>query len=135
MFTYLYNPDLTSYDQLLNNQAMDSLRNSVRLIGHLGDNPKMRKMDSEKAVANFSIATNENYRDHDGNKKSETTWHKLVAWGKQAEVAEKYLKKGTEVAIEGKLTNHSYEDKNGETHFVTEIMVNSILVLDKKAAN
>ena len=114
---------------------MNALRNSVRLIGHLGDNPKMRKLDSEKSVANFSVATNENYRDHDGNKKSETTWHKLVAWGKQAEVAEKYLKKGTEVAIEGKLTNHSYEDKNGEKHFVTEIVVNEILVLDKKAEN
>ena len=114
---------------------MNVLRNSVRLIGHLGDNPKMRKLDSEKSVANFSLATNENYRDHDGNKKSETTWHKLVAWGKQAEVAEKYLKKGTEVAVEGKLTNRSYEDKNGETHFVSEIVVNEILVLDKKSEN
>lgn len=114
---------------------MTALRNSVRLIGYLGDNPKMRKFDSEKSMANFSLATNESYRDHNGNKMSETTWHKLVAWGKQAEVAEKYLKKGTEVAIEGKLTNHSYEDKNGETHFVSEIVVNEILVLDKKAQN
>ena len=114
---------------------MTALRNSVRLIGHLGDNPKMRKLDSEKSVANFSVATNESYRDNNGNKMSETTWHKLVAWGKQAEVAEKYLKKGTEVAIEGKLTNHSYEDKNGETHYVSEIVVNEILVLDKKVQN
>jgi single-strand DNA-binding protein len=114
---------------------MTALRNSVRLIGHLGDNPKLRKLDSEKSVANFSVATNESYRDNNGNKMSETTWHKLVAWGKQAEVAEKYLKKGTEVAIEGKLTNHSYEDKNGETHYVSEIVVNEILVLDKKAQN
>lgn len=114
---------------------MNALRNSVRLIGHLGDNPKMRKLDSEKSVANFSVATNENYRDHDGNKKSETTWHKLVAWGKQAEVAEKYLKKGMEIAIEGKLTNHSYEDKNGETHFVSEIVVSDILMLGNKAEN
>jgi len=114
---------------------MNALRNSVRLIGYLGDNPKIRKFDGEKSVANFTIATNENFRDHDGNKKSETTWHKLVAWGRQADVASKYLKKGTEVAIEGKLTNHSYEDKNGETHFVTEIVVNDILVLDKKETN
>ncbi len=114
---------------------MTALKNSVRLIGHLGDNPKMRKLDSEKSVANFSVATNESYRDNNGNKMSETTWHKLVAWGKQAEVAEKYLKKGTEVAIEGKLTNHSYEDKNGETHYVSEIVVNEILVLDKKGQN
>jgi len=114
---------------------MNPLKNSVRLIGHLGDNPKMRKLDSEKSVANFSVATNETFRDHNGNKMSETTWHKLVAWGKQAEVAEKYLKKGTEIAVEGKLTNRSYEDKNGETHFISEIVVNSILVLDKKAEN
>ena len=114
---------------------MNGLRNSVRLIGHLGDNPKMRKLDSEKSVANFSVATNETFRDQNGNKISETTWHKLVAWGKQAEVAEKYLKKGTEIAVEGKLTNRSYEDKNGETHFVSEIIVNSILVLDKKSEN
>jgi len=114
---------------------MNVLRNSVRLIGHLGDNPKMRKLDSEKSVANFTVATNETFRDQNGNKMSETTWHKLVAWGKQAEVAEKYLKKGTEIAVEGKLTNRSYEDKNGETHFVSEIIVNSILVLDKKSEN
>lgn len=114
---------------------MSALKNSVRLIGRLGDNPKMRKLDGSKSVANFSVATNESYLDRDGNKMAETTWHKLVAWGKQAEVAEKYLKKGTEIAVEGKLTNHSYEDKNGETHFVTEIVVNDILVLDKKAEN
>jgi len=114
---------------------MNALRNSVRLIGHLGDNPKLRKLDGDKYVANFSLATNENFHDHNGNKMAETTWHKLVAWGKQAEVAEKYLKKGTEIAVEGKLTNHSYEDKNGETHFVTEIVVNEILVLDKKSEN
>ena len=66
---------------------------------------------------------------------SETTWHKLVVWGKQAEVAEKYLKKGMEIAIEGKLTNRSYEDKNGETHFVSEIVVSDILMLGNKAEN
>ncbi len=114
---------------------MNALRNSVRLIGHLGENPKFKKLDSEKSVANFSLATNENFKDQEGNKKSETTWHKLVAWGRQAEFSEKYLKKGSEVAIEGKLTNHSYEDKNGETHLVTEIVINDILILDKKAAN
>ncbi len=114
---------------------MNALRNSVRLIGYLGDNPKMRRLDGDKSVANFSVATNETYRDHKGNKMSETTWHKLVAWGKQAEVAEKYLKKGSEIAVEGKLTNHSYEDKNGETHFISEIIVNSMLILDKKEEN
>ncbi len=111
---------------------MNALRNSVRLIGHLGDAPKVRKLDSGKTVANFSIATNEIYRDQDGEKQSETTWHRLVAWGKQAEIVENYVKKGSEIAIEGKLTNRSYEDNNGEKHFVTEVLVNSILLLGKK---
>jgi single-strand DNA-binding protein len=110
---------------------MNALRNSVRLIGNLGDDPKVRKLDSGKTVANFSIATNEIYRDNSGNKQSETTWHRLVAWGKQAEIVESYVKKGSEIAIEGKLTNRSYEDKNGEKQYVSEVLVNSILLLDK----
>jgi single-strand DNA-binding protein len=110
---------------------MNALRNSVRLIGNLGEDPKVRKLDSGKTVANFSIATNEIYRDSNGEKQSETTWHRLVAWGKQAEIAEKYLKKGSEIALEGKLTNRSYDGKDGEKHYITEIVVNSILMLDK----
>ncbi|MGM0620569.1 MAG: single-stranded DNA-binding protein, partial [Bacteroidota bacterium] len=93
---------------------MNALRNSVRLIGHLGDDPKVRKLDSGKKVANFSIATNEIYYDQNGKKVSEATWHRLVAWGKQADIVENYLKKGSEIAVEGKLTNRSYDDKNGE---------------------
>ncbi len=111
---------------------MNALRNSVRLIGHLGDDPKVRKLDSGKTVANFSIATNEIYRDHNGNKQSETTWHRLVAWGKQAEIIENYVKKGSEIAVEGKLTNRSYDDKNGEKQYITEVSVNQVLLLDKK---
>ncbi len=110
---------------------MNGLRNSVRLIGNLGEDPKVRKLDSGKTVANFTIATNEIYRDNSGEKRSETTWHRLVAWGKQAEIAEKYLKKGSEIALEGKLTNRSYDGKDGEKHYVTEIVVNSLLMLDK----
>jgi single-strand DNA-binding protein len=110
---------------------MNALKNSVRLIGHLGDSPKVRKLDSGKTVANFSIATNEIYRDQKGEKQSETTWHRLVAWGKQAEIIESYVKKGSEIAIEGKLTNRSYDDKNGEKQFITEILVNEVLLLDK----
>ena len=114
---------------------MNALRNSVRLIGHLGDTPKVRKLNSGKTVANFSIATNEIYRDSNGEKQSETTWHRLVAWGKQAEIVENYLKKGSEIAIEGRITNHSYDDKNGEKHYVTDIVVNSLLMLDKNSNN
>jgi single-strand DNA-binding protein len=112
---------------------MNALRNSVRLIGHLGENPKVRKLDSGKTVANFSVATNEIYRDSRGEKQSETTWHRLVAWGKQAEIAENYLKKGSEIAVEGKLANRTWEDKNGEKQYMTEIVVNSLLMLDKQS--
>jgi single-strand DNA-binding protein len=111
---------------------MNALRNSVRLIGHLGEDPKVRKVDNDRKVANFSVATNEIYKNSEGEKVSETTWHRLVAWGQPAEVAEKYLKKGTEVAVDGRLINRSYEDKSGEKHYVTEIMVNNILLLGKK---
>jgi single-strand DNA-binding protein len=111
---------------------MNALRNNVRLIGNLGDDPKIRKLDNGRAVANFSVATNEIYKNNDGEKVSETTWHKLVAWGNPADVAEKYLKKGSEIAVDGRLINRSYEDKAGEKHFVTEIIVNNILMLDKK---
>jgi len=110
---------------------MNALRNSVRLLGHLGEDPKVRRLESGKVVANFNIATNEIYRDSHGNKKEETTWHRLVAWGKNAEVAEKYLKKGKEIAVEGKLTNRHWEDKNGEKQYITEIVINSLLMLDK----
>jgi single-strand DNA-binding protein len=112
---------------------MNALRNSVRLIGRLGDTPKVRQFENGRKVANFSVATNETYVDNTGNRKSETTWHKLVAYGSAAGITEKYLQKGSEVAVEGKLTNRSYNDKNGETHYVTEIVVNSLLMLDPKS--
>jgi single-strand DNA-binding protein len=111
---------------------MNALRNSVRLIGHLGDSPKVKQLESGRKVANFSVATNETYVDNAGNRKSETTWHKLVAYGTTAGIAEKFLQKGTEVAIEGKITNRTYNDKNGEAHFITEIVVNSLMVIDGK---
>ncbi len=110
---------------------MNALRNSVRLLGHLGEDPKVKKLESGKVVANFSLATNEVYRDSRGEKQNETTWHRMVAWGKQAEIAEKYLKKGSEISIEGKLANRSWEDKEGEKHYITEVVINSLLMLDK----
>ena len=83
-------------------------------------------------MATISLATNENYRDSKGEMQSETTWHRLVAWDKQAEKVEKYLKKGSEVAIEGKLTHRAFDDKKGEKQYITEIVINSLLMLDKK---
>ena len=87
-----------------------------------------------KKVARFSVATNEIYRNNKGEKVTETQWHNLIAWGKVADIAEKYLVKGTEVAIEGKLVNHNYTDKAGVKKYVTEVQVNEILLLGKKAS-
>jgi len=116
-----------------NLNIMNALRNSVRLLGRLGEEPKVRNLESGKKVANFSLATNEIYRNSRGEKQEDTTWHRLVAWGKQAEIAENYLKKGSEIALEGKLTNRQWEDKKGEKQYTTEIVINSLLMLDKPA--
>ncbi len=111
---------------------MNALKNSVRLIGHLGDNPKVKQLENGRKVANFSVATNETYVDAAGNRKTETTWHRLVAYGQTAGITEKYLVKGSEVAIEGRLTNRTYEDKNGDTHYMNEIVVNALMLLNGK---
>ena len=112
---------------------MNALRNSVRLIGHVGDAPKIIQLESGRKIANFSVATNESYIDNAGNRKSETTWHRLVAYGPVANTAEKYLQKGVEVAIEGKLTNRSWDDKEGQKHYITEVVVNQLLVVGSKS--
>ena len=111
-----------------------NLRNSVRLIGHLGAAPEVKNLEKGNKVAKLSIATNDTYTNQNGEKVKETYWHNLVAWGKTAEIAEKYLSKGSEVAIEGKLTNRSYTDKDGTKKYITEILVSEILLLDKKAS-
>lgn len=111
---------------------MNNLKNKVQLIGNLGNAPEIINLESGKKLAKFSVATNESYRNTKGEWVQETQWHNLVAWGKTAEVAEKYLNKGTEVAIEGKLTNKSYEDKNGVKKYITEIVVNELLMLGSK---
>jgi single-strand DNA-binding protein len=111
---------------------MNNLRNSVRLIGRLGQNPDVKKLNSGKAMAKCSIATSEVYRNDAGEKVEETQWHNVIAWGKQAELIEKYLKKGNEIAIEGKLSSRSYTDKEGNKRYTTEIVVNELLMLGGK---
>lgn len=111
---------------------MNNLRNSVRLIGNLGMNPEVKEIGNNKKLARFSIATTESYKNEDGEKVSETQWHNLIAWGSQAKIAEKYLKKGNEIAIEGKLTSRNYTDKDGVKRYVTEIVVNEILMIGAK---
>ena len=112
---------------------MYALKNKVQLIGNLGNAPEVKTTENGKKLARFSIATNENYRNAKGEKVKETTWHNLVAWGKVAEIAEKYLTKGKEVAVEGKLINRSYTDKDGNKKYVTEVEVNELLMLGSKA--
>ena len=111
---------------------MNTLRNKVQLIGNLGNNPEIITLDSGKKLAKFSIATNENYKNAQGEKVTDTQWHNLVAWNKTAEIVEKYLEKGKEIAIEGKLTSRSYEDKDGAKKYITEVVVNELLLLGNK---
>lgn len=108
---------------------MYSLKNKVQLIGNLGNAPEVKTTENGKKLARFSVATNEIYRNAKGEKVKETTWHNAVAWGKVAELAEKYLTRGKEVAVEGKLINRSYTDKDGNKKYVTEVEVNEILML------
>ncbi|MCM5662001.1 single-stranded DNA-binding protein [Galbibacter mesophilus] len=110
---------------------MNSLRNSVKLIGNLGNDPEIINLESGKKLARFSIATNESYRNQSGDIIKDTQWHNVVAWGKTAEIIEKYLVKGNEVAIEGKLTSRSYQDKKGEKRYITEVNCNELLMLGK----
>lgn len=111
---------------------MNNLRNSVRLIGKLGMNPDVKEIGKDKKLAKFSIATTDSYKNEAGEKVSDTQWHNIIAWGSQAKIAEKYLKKGNEVAIEGKLTSRSYSDKEGVKRYISEIVVNEILMIGGK---
>jgi single-strand DNA-binding protein len=111
---------------------MNSLRNKVQLIGNLGNTPEIINLESGKKLAKFSLATNESYTNASGQKIDKVEWHNLVAWGKTCDIIEKYLTKGKEVAIEGKLTSRSYETKEGEKRYVTEVVVSELLMLGNK---
>lgn len=113
---------------------MNNLRNRVQLIGNLGLAPEVKEFNKGRKMARLVLATNEAYRNQKGELVKETQWHTIVAWGKTAEIAEKYLTKGQEVCFEGKLSNRTYEDKDGKKRYVTEVIVNEILMLGKKAA-
>ena len=113
---------------------MYALKNRVQLIGNLGNNPDIRTLDGGRKLARFSVATSETYRNNNGEKVTETQWHNVVAWGKVAEIAEKLLSKGAEVAVEGKLVNRNYTDKNGVKKYITEVVVSEVLVLADKAS-
>lgn len=118
--------------QTANFKTMYALKNKVQLIGNLGNAPEVKTLESGKKMARFSIATNESYRNAKGERMTETQWHNLVAWGKVAELVEKYLVKGKEVMIEGKLVNRSYNDKDGNKKYICEVQVNELLMLGEK---
>ena len=109
---------------------MSKSLNRVQLLGHIGQAPEIKTI-AENKVANFSIATTESYKDSSGNKQEITDWHKIVCWGKLAEIVEKYIGKGSKVFIEGKLKTKSYE-KDGKKSYITEIKAESIIMLDSK---
>lgn len=108
---------------------MKALRNKVQLIGNLGMNPEIRTIEGGKKYAKMTIATTESYKNAEGEKVKETQWHNLIAWGKTAEIAEKFLTKGSEIAIEGKLIHNNYTDKDGIKRYTTEIEINEFLML------
>jgi single-strand DNA-binding protein len=108
---------------------MNSLKNRVTLIGNLGQDPETKTTESGKKVTHFTLATNDGYKNSDGQKINETTWHNIVAWNGLADIAGKYLKKGRQVAVEGRIVYRSYEDKKGGTKYITEIVLNDLIML------
>ncbi len=114
---------------------MTTLRNSVHLIGHLGNDPEKRTFGDNKTMVKFSLATSDYYKDKNGERVTDTQWHKITAWGGTATIADKYLKKGQEVAISGKITYRSWDDQDGNTKYFTEIVADEIALLGKKSDN
>jgi single-strand DNA-binding protein len=110
---------------------MNAMKNKVQLIGHVGQEPEIKTFGEGKKVANISLATNESYTNAKGEKVEETQWHKVKAWGKVADIIEKYVTKGKEICVEGKLIYSDYLDKDGNKRYVTEVVISDILLLGK----
>jgi single-strand DNA-binding protein len=106
--------------------------NRVQLIGNLGGNPEMRFTSSGSPVTNFNIAVNRSFNNPDGERLEETEWFRVVAWNKQAESCNQYLTKGSQVYVEGRLHNRSWEGQDGQKHFRTEVIVSQVIFLNKK---
>lgn len=108
---------------------MNSLKNKVILVGRLGQNPETKAIEGNKKVTHFTLATDDSYKNADGQKISEATWHNITAWNGLADIADRFLKKGVQVAVEGRIVYRSYEDKKGVTKNVTEIVLNDLVLL------
>jgi single-strand DNA-binding protein len=105
--------------------------NKVTLIGHLGKNPEHRVLEGSTTVAKFTLATTESYKDSNAEKHSTTEWHNIIVWNKLADMAQSYLRKGSLIYLEGKIKTRNYETANSEKRYVTEIIADHILMLDK----
>ncbi|HKX85235.1 MAG TPA: single-stranded DNA-binding protein [Flavobacterium sp.] len=110
---------------------MNALRNRIQLIGNVGQEPEIKNLEGGKKLAKITLATNESYYNDKKEKVTDTQWHTVTAWGKTAELIENYVTKGKEIAIEGKLSYRTWEDKNGEKRYSTEIIANELLLLGK----
>ena len=106
------------------------MKNRVQLIGHVGQEPEIKLVNGKK-VATLTIATNDFYYNDKKEKIEQTEWHRVSAWGKTAEIVEKYVNKGKEIAVEGKLSYRNYEDKDGTKRYITEITINELMLLGK----
>jgi single-strand DNA-binding protein len=128
-------PNFALPDKKTGFTVMNNLRNSVRLTGFLGAAPEIRVTSTDKKVATLNLATHFYHKDKKGETIKDTTWHQLVLWEKQADIAETYLDKGSEITVEGRLVNRFYTDKEGAKKRVTEVIVNEMMMLGKKRDN
>ena len=114
---------------------MSTIKNHVQLIGNVGQAPTITNLESGKKVARLSLATNENYKNAKGEKQTDTNWHNMVAWGKTAEIIEKYAEKGKEIGVVGKLKTRTYTTDDGNQRYVTEVVADEILLMGSKNGN
>ena len=120
------------HGNIKNLEMMSTLKNSVRLVGHLGVDPEVKNLENNRKMVKLNLATNESYKNNKGETVTETNWHSIVIWGMQAKFAEEMLKKGDEVAIEGKLASRNYVDKDGNKRYITEVVANEFLKMNSK---
>ena len=109
--------------------------NKVILVGNLGKDPELRYTPSGAAVVTFSLATSESYKDREGNKQTKTEWHNIVAWRQLAEICGKFLHKGKQIYIEGKIQNRSYDDRDGNKRYISEVVINEMQMLGSRDDN